>query len=54
MEGFDFKVLVKRTDRRKTASIKIDEGSVKVTVPKSVSSNRIREFIYKRDRKSVV
>jgi len=49
MEGFDFKVLVKRTDRRKTASIKIDEGSVKVIVPKSVSSNRIREFISKRE-----
>ena len=49
MEGFDFKILVKRTDRRKTASIKIDEGYVKVTVPKSVSSNRIRELIYKRE-----
>ncbi len=49
MEGFDFKVLVKRTNRRKTVSIKIDEGSVKVTVPKSVSSHRIREFISKRE-----
>ena len=49
MEGFDFKIFVKRTDRKKTASIKIDEGSVKVTVPKSVSSSRIRELISKRE-----
>ena len=49
MKDFDFKIFVKRTDRKKTASIKIDEGSVKVIVPKSVSSNRIREFISKRE-----
>jgi len=49
MEGFDFKIIVKRTDRKKTASIKIDEGFVNITVPKSVSSSRIRELISKRE-----
>lgn len=48
MEGFDFEVIVKRTDRRKSASISLDGDIVKVTVPKSLSDNRIKELINKR------
>ena len=48
MEGFDFEVIVKRTDRRKSVSISLDGDIVKVTVPKSLSDNRIKELISKR------
>lgn len=48
MEGFEFQVEVKRTDRRKSALISLDENLVKVTVPKSLSDRRIRDLIGKR------
>ncbi len=48
MEGFEFQVEVKRTDRRKSASISLDGNLVKVTVPKSLSDRRIRDLIGKR------
>ena len=48
MEGFEFQIEVKRTDRKKSASISLDGNLVKVTVPKSLSDNRIRDLINKR------
>ena len=48
MEGFEFQVEVKRTDRRKSASISLQGDIVKVSVPKSLSDNRVRELINKR------
>ena len=48
MEDFEFQVEVKRTDRRKSASISLDGNLVKVTVPKSLSDRRIRDLIGKR------
>ena len=48
MEGFEFQVEVKRTDRRKSASIQLDGSLVRVVVPKSLSDSRIRELISKR------
>jgi len=48
MEGFDFEVIVKRTDRRKSASISLDGDIVKVTVPKTLTDKRIKELINKR------
>jgi predicted metal-dependent hydrolase len=48
MEGFEFQVEVKRTDRRKSASISLDGNLVKVSVPKSLSDRRIRDLIGKR------
>ena len=48
MEDFGFQVEVKRTDRRKSASISLDGNLVRVTVPKSLSDRRIRDLIGKR------
>ena len=48
MEGFEFQVEVKRTDRRKSASISLEGGIVQVVVPQSLSDNRVRELINKR------
>ncbi|MDM5148221.1 M48 family metallopeptidase [Candidatus Persebacteraceae bacterium Df01] len=48
MEGFEFQVEVKRTDRKKSASLSLDGDLVKVTVPRSLSNNRIRDLINKR------
>jgi predicted metal-dependent hydrolase len=48
MKGFEFQVEVKRTDRRKSASISLEGGIVQVVVPKSLSDNRVRELINKR------
>ena len=48
MEGFGFSVEVRKTDRKKSASIHLDGNLVRVTVPKSLSDNRIRDLIQKR------
>ncbi|MDA9109432.1 M48 family metallopeptidase [Woeseiaceae bacterium] len=48
MEGFDFQVEILRTKRKKSASIQLNEGLVKVLVPKSLSDKRIRDLILKR------
>lgn len=48
MEGFDFQVEVMRTDRKRSASIYLENEVVKVRVPKSLSEQRIRELITKR------
>lgn len=48
MAGFDFPVEVMRTDRKRSASIYLEDKIVKVRVPKSLSKRRIRELITKR------
>ena len=44
----DFPVEVFKTDRRKTASIKIVDGGVHVIVPKRLSDARVKDLILKR------
>ena len=44
----DFPVEVFKTDRSKTASIKIVEGQVHVVVPKRLSDARVNDLILKR------
>ena len=44
----DLSVEVVRTKRRKTASIKIIDGSVQVIVPEKLSNGRIEELVRKR------
>ena len=48
MDGFDFEIEVKRTNRRKSASISLQGNLVRFTVPKSLSEERIKELINKR------
>ena len=44
----DFPVEIFKTDRRKTASIKIVDGGVHVIVPKRLSDARVKDLILKR------
>ncbi len=48
MDGFPFQVEVIRTDRKRSASISLSDDSVKVTVPSTLSDNRIRDLVSKR------
>ncbi len=48
MSKFDFKIDVIKTDRKKSASIQLEGGLVKVRVPKSLSDDRINNLIKKR------
>lgn len=48
MEEFGFQVEVVRTERKKSASIQLDGGLVRVRVPKSLSESRVRSLIAKR------
>ena len=48
MDGFPFEVEVVRTNRKRSASIGLSDGGVKVTVPASLSERRIRDLIIKR------
>lgn len=48
MDGFPFQVEVIRTDRKRSASISLSDDSVKVTVPSTLSDNRIRDLLTKR------
>ncbi len=48
MDGFDFEVEVNRADRKKSASIEVDNNRVIVTVPRSVADSRIQELVKKR------
>ncbi len=48
MDGFPFQVEVVRTDRKRSASISLSGNLVKVTVPATLSDNRIRDLIAKR------
>jgi hypothetical protein len=44
----DFPIEIFKTDRRKTASIKIVDGGVHVIVPKRLSDARVKDLILKR------
>ena len=48
MEAFGFKIEVKRTGRKKSASISISGNLVKITVPKSLSDDSVRDLIHLR------
>jgi len=48
MDGFPFQVEVIRTDRKRSASISLSNDLVKVTVPSTLSDNRIRDLVNKR------
>ena len=48
MDGFPFQVEVVRTDRKKSASIRLLGDLVKVSVPMTLSDNRIRDLVIKR------
>jgi predicted metal-dependent hydrolase len=46
--NFDFPLEIIRTERSKSASIEIEDDTVKVTVPKNLSDQRIEELIKNR------
>ena len=48
MEEFGFPIEVVRTNRKKSASIQLEGGLVKVRVPKWLSHRRVRDLISKR------
>ena len=48
IKGFSFRVEVLRTDRKKTASIYFENNLVKVSVPRFLSEDRVRDLITKR------
>ena len=46
--NFDYKVI--KTDRRKTASIAVKDSAVLVTVPRTLSKDKIHEIVAKKRR----
>ena len=48
MDGFPFQVEVVRTDRKRSASIRLLGDLVKVSVPMTLSDSRIRDLVIKR------
>ena len=48
MHGFNFPIKVVRTNRKKSATIKLDGGMVKINVPQSLSDIRVRGLIEKK------
>lgn len=52
MDGFSFPVEVIKTKRKRSASIEIDHGTVKVLVPSSLSDARIQSLI--SDRRGLI
>jgi len=50
IERNDYTAEVIRTSRRKTASIKVNEGKVSVIVPSSLSLDKIESLLIKKDR----
>ena len=48
--NFDFPIEIIRTERSKSASIEIEDDTVKVTVPQNLSDLRIEELIRNRRR----
>ena len=48
MQEFAFRVEIVRTDRKRSASIQIEDNFVRVRAPKSLSDSRIHELISKR------
>jgi len=48
MDDFTFRVEVVRTERKRSASIRLEGDLVKVSVPKTLSDNRVRALVNKR------
>ena len=48
MDGFPFPVEVVRTDRKRSASIRLLGDLVKVSVPMTLSDSRVRDLVTKR------
>ena len=48
MDGFEFDVEIIRSDRKRSVAIDLEDGLVKVRVPKGLSESRIRDLISKR------
>ena len=48
MDGFPFQVEVIRTNRKKSASIRLSDDLVRVSVPSTLTDNRIRDLVRKR------
>ena len=48
MDGFDFQIEVKRTNRKKSASISLQRDTVRISVPRFIPDTAIRELIIKR------
>ena len=48
MDGFPFQVEVVRTDRKKSASIRLRGDLVEVSVPMTLSDSRIRDLVVRR------
>ena len=48
MSSLGFQVEIIKTNRKKSASIQIIDGKVKIRVPKSLSDKRINDLIKKR------
>jgi len=45
-----FEAFVVRTDRRKTATVKVDAGKVSVVVPSAISATKIEAILKQKDR----
>ena len=52
--NFDFPIEIIRTERSKSASIEIEDDTVKVTVPQNLSDLRIEELIKKHSPKQYI
>ena len=50
IHGKGFKVEVIRTDRRKTATVKVVDGKVSVVVPRSTSTDRVEALVTRKAR----
>ena len=50
IHGKGFKAEVIRTDRRKTATVKVEEGKVSVVVPKSTSTDKVEVLVTKKTK----
>ena len=46
MDGFDFQVEVKRTNRKKSASISLQRDTVRISVPRFIPDTAIRAVSY--------
>lgn len=47
-KGFDAEVI--RTDRKKTATVKVEEGRVSVVVPRATSSDKVQALVSRKSR----
>ena len=50
IQGKGFEVTVVRTDRKKTASLRVEEGQVSIVVPRALDEERIAGILKKKNR----